>query len=113
MRTALIVIVFLVACSAEESSPYDAQFGTPVDTSTADCIVGSYGGDPLTACAASWQCAVEGPRSLLCGTGIDASGPVCLCITEDSQMQVGIPASCMDLAVLTEFARAACGWGLQ
>ncbi|GEM_PF-5661711 len=112
MRTALILIA-LAACSEEEPSPYDAAFGDPVDTVDADCVIGSYGGDPQTACTASWQCAMEGSRSLLCGTGIDASGPACLCITEQGQTQVGVPASCMDLAVLVEFARTACGWSLQ
>ena len=113
MTRPLLLALALVGCAPQASPIDDAHnFGAPPEAGAdTDCETGAYGGDPSTQCFARWDCTNEGTLSLICGNDLGSQGTACVCFRDQlPPVVVGTPTSCMDLMVLTEFARAACGW---
>ena len=108
-RTA--VTLALLFCCCGDSLQGDGTGFSPRDAAVPGCVLGAFGGDPAQECIAQWSCTPEGVSTLACGDIPDA-GQSCWCILEEASPVLidEVPTSCMDEAIVTEFARDMCGW---
>jgi hypothetical protein len=108
-------LLFVIGCGGSDGGPPrdDADLFTPPPEAgeLVECTTGTYGGDPAVQCIATWSCHTYGNLTLACGSDIVPNEIACVCVRENEQPQVvGVPTSCVDLAVLTTFVREQCGW---
>ena len=111
---ALAIAIALGACSADAgpSGPLDDLGASlPRDIGViGECTLTIHGETPDGQCRADWVCKEAGVLMLECGA-FDGGGGLCVCAAGGMLTPVDTrPPSCSDVAALTKFASAACGW---
>jgi hypothetical protein len=102
-----MLLLALAACGDESAVIIDQ--GTPIADDFGECTL-TLDVDGGGSCRVDWVCREAGVLSLVCRGGDAGAGCACINQTTGALTAVDATPDCGDLAALTDFARAQCGW---